>query len=372
MQIDSVICFKFCRVIYFIAAITLLLLLLHSTTGTIYYVTPNDDKNDNYSTLDNNSVYILQHFVDNVDEYFTSNTQLYLLPGKHNLNSDIIIQDVYNVSIIGTNTNGVIDSIINCTSLAGIAVVNCSYVLLANIRMIGCSSDLDRWLTDALGSDEMVSLFVLNSWFVSVTNMHLTHVQDHKMSPACSIWALNLLGESTLSNIKVNCLEIIYDDLDNISDLTNKLHIENNQFDKYDSYQITIYLFNALFNVTVFLINSSFSNIQALAMICDGYLGRSLIIVHNCSFAMMNTDKIIDGMVWLSYDSCINRFSNISSEVKFNKCHFTNIASKEQGKLMDISLTFSHQLPGLAFGQTRLLLLLSVYLKTFTTCRLCQ
>ena len=110
-----------------------LLSLLHSTTGTFYYVTPMDD---DYSTMDNNSVYILQHFVDNINEYFTSNTQLYLLPGEHNLNSDIIIQDVYNVSIIRAGTDTVIYSTINCALPAGIAIFNSRKVFLEKFLML--------------------------------------------------------------------------------------------------------------------------------------------------------------------------------------------------------------------------------------------
>ena len=129
--------------ICFTAAIELFLLLVvaQSTSGTIYYVTPNDndDNDDDYSAMDDNSVYSssLQCFVSHSDEYFIDNTTLYLLPGEHHLNGDIIIQDIYNFSIIiGSETYGVIDSTINCTSAAGIIVINCKYIFLSNSRMI--------------------------------------------------------------------------------------------------------------------------------------------------------------------------------------------------------------------------------------------
>ena len=203
MQTISVTSYQYFRMICFIAAIELFLLLVVacSTSGTIYYVTPDDkdDDNDDYSAMDDNSVYTLQCFVSHFDEYFIDNTTLYLLPGEHHLNGDIIIQDVYNFSIIGSETYGAINSTINCTSAAGIAVINCKYIFLSNLRMIKCVSNLNGWLTDALGSNEAVSMFMLNSWFVSIVNIYFS--QSHKRS-ACGIWSLNL-GKSTLSNTKI-------------------------------------------------------------------------------------------------------------------------------------------------------------------------
>ena len=77
------------------------------------------------------------------------------------MNGDIIIQDVYNFSIIGSETYEVIDSTINCTSAAGIALINCKYIFLFNLRMMKCVSNLNGWLKDALRSDEAVSMFML-------------------------------------------------------------------------------------------------------------------------------------------------------------------------------------------------------------------
>ena len=106
--------------------------------------------------------------------------------------------------------------------------------------------------------------------------------------------------------------------------------------------------FNALYNVHTFLTNSSFSNIYVLALMCDGYLGRSLITVNNCNFTIVIKNQIINGMVWLSYKNCINQVGNFSSEEMFSNCYFSNMISKEHGTLLDISLDFFMPIPHLS------------------------
>ena len=100
--------------------------LLHTTTSTIYYVIPDD----HYHPINDNT-YTLQHYLNNTNKYFTSNTQLHFLPGQYYLNNDLIIQGVSNFSLIGNRTNEVINTVINCTSPAGIAVVGSSNIVIA-------------------------------------------------------------------------------------------------------------------------------------------------------------------------------------------------------------------------------------------------
>ena len=267
--------------------------LLHSTNCTIYYITPDvdyDDNDDDYSTTANNSITILQLLVDYADEYFTSNTVLQLLPGEHYLNTDSIIQNIDNFSIIGTETDGVINSTIRCTSTAGLSIVNCSNVSLANLRIKDCTNDYNSlvnvFTSWYAGCFEEVGLFLLNSWFVSIINIHL--IQDQEML-TCGIKTLNLLGRSMLNNTITNCLELYYDAVDNTTDLLNELYIDNFQREKHDSMSsIAIFLSHAVYNVNIILINSSFSDIQTFLLICDKFLGHTSITISNCNFTMVN------------------------------------------------------------------------------------
>ena len=82
-------------------------LLLHGVVCITYKVTPDesDDSDDKYSCKDQ-ECHNLQHYLLNITKYFTSNTQLLFLPGLHHLHTHLIIQNVHNISLIGSTANG--------------------------------------------------------------------------------------------------------------------------------------------------------------------------------------------------------------------------------------------------------------------------
>ena len=96
-------------------SLLLLLSLLHITTCTVYTVTPDDHY---YPNTTCHHYHNLQHYLLNITKYFTSNTQLLFLPGLHHLHTDLIIPNVYNISLIGSTANGTSNTFIqlqNCT-----------------------------------------------------------------------------------------------------------------------------------------------------------------------------------------------------------------------------------------------------------------
>ena len=139
-------------------------LMLHTTSSTVYYVI----SDDHYTT--NNNTYTLQHYLNNIKKYFTSHTQLHFLPGQYYLNTDLIIQHVSNLSLIGSRTNEVINSVIKCTSPAGIVVVGSSNIVIANMEMKECGNLYSNYLknyTFRESSLRFTSLLVLNSWSIT-------------------------------------------------------------------------------------------------------------------------------------------------------------------------------------------------------------
>ena len=81
----------------------IILILLSATTCVIYNVTPDDTTCHHCHNL--------QHYLLNTTKYFTSNTQLLFLPGLHHLHTNLIIQNVHNISLIGSTTNGTTNGI---------------------------------------------------------------------------------------------------------------------------------------------------------------------------------------------------------------------------------------------------------------------
>ena len=81
--------------------------LIHVTTCNVYTVTPDDDDDDDHQFHHSPNTtchhcHNLQYYLLNVTKYFTSNTQLLFLPRVHHLHTNLIIQNVRNISIIGS------------------------------------------------------------------------------------------------------------------------------------------------------------------------------------------------------------------------------------------------------------------------------
>ena len=111
--------------------------LLHVTTCNVYTVTPDDDINYQFHHFPNtrcHHCHNLQHYLLNVTRYFTSNTQLLFLPGIHHLHTDLIIQKVHNISIIGSTANDTSPvSVIQCYPTSdGIVIINSTLVTIRN------------------------------------------------------------------------------------------------------------------------------------------------------------------------------------------------------------------------------------------------
>ena len=109
----------------------LLPLLLQLTTANVYYIQPTNYNRSTHNTL--------QGYINNtrnsygIDYYHYSNSELILLPGKHFLQTDFIIQNAHNFAIHGNNSK------IYCEKpFLGIAFINVTNVVLNNIKIINC------------------------------------------------------------------------------------------------------------------------------------------------------------------------------------------------------------------------------------------
>ena len=135
-NIQSYTVYRYSRTMHYYSLLMLVAALLHTTTSTVYYVMP-----DNHYHPINDNTYTLQHYLNNTNKYFTSNTQLHFLPGQYYLNNDLMIQGVSNFTLVGNRINEVINTVINCTSPAGIVVDGSSNIVIANMVMNECGND---------------------------------------------------------------------------------------------------------------------------------------------------------------------------------------------------------------------------------------
>ena len=117
----------------------LALFIIYSITNVVhcnvYYVTADDDIDDGccFNNSSCSQCYNLQYYLLNVSEYFTSKTQLHFLPGLHYLPTNLVIQNVRNISLIGSR-----HTTIYCTGLYHIILENCSNVTMKDLIITEC------------------------------------------------------------------------------------------------------------------------------------------------------------------------------------------------------------------------------------------
>ena len=188
----------------------LILLLLHVTTCNIYTVTP-DDSGDHhfyhYLNMTCHHCHNLQHYLLNVTKYFTSNTQLLFLPGVYHLHTDLIIENIHNISIIGSTDNDTTPvSAIQCyPTNDGIAIINSTIVTIRNFVFT-------KYEDVFYGA----SFDILKCYYIKLHNM-VIHMR---------IKGYNVMGKSKLCNIISNGLNILYDDKDLV-----EFKVSSNEFE---------------------------------------------------------------------------------------------------------------------------------------------
>ena len=255
----------------FTLPLLLLSSLLHITTGSVYNVTPDDHY---YPNTTCHHCHNLQHYLLNTTKYFTSNTQLLFLPGLHHLHTDLIVQHVNNILLIGSTTNGTTpDTVIQCNSSVGFVMTNITNLIVTDITVRSC-----------LGN-EYNNVTVL---IKQCTNVQLRHVVIEESHNSYGIVGINILGDSHFSYITNNAMIIIYNDttvdMENHSLTIDHYHINDINNTKA---KVMVTFNQKTYNVKVSFVNLS---IQFTYKVIDIYynntgLGKSTVIIKSCSFS---------------------------------------------------------------------------------------
>ena len=174
-----------------------LLSVLFTTTCTIYNVTPDDTKCQHCHNL--------QRYLLNTTKYFTSNTQLLFLPGLHQLHTNLIIQNVHNISLIGSiTTNGTTsDTVILCKSSVGIVMNNITSLVIKDMMIRNCTAGYD-FLTKS-----NIALLIIQCTFVQLCCIQIGH------SEISSIRGINTFGNFNLTNISCDSISLHYNETSN-------------------------------------------------------------------------------------------------------------------------------------------------------------
>ena len=249
--------------------------LLHIVTCTVYNVIP-DDHNTTC-----NHCQTLQYYQLNITKYFTSNTQLLFLPGLHHLHSDLIIQNVHNISLVGTANGTTLDTvtIIQYAKIVMNNITNLTIKTLMiqrNESLLNSSTD---WLSPVVIIRDCINVLV------NYLQIHITHDGPIEFT---SLLLVNILGRSQVSHILCNNIEIHYTETE-IENEDSYLLIDHYQTQnkyltalyniilsvKQTSYRVTIQISNT---TVAYYINSFFS------LECNSDAGAFKLIIAHCQF----------------------------------------------------------------------------------------
>ena len=177
----------------------LVLALLACTTTctvTIYSVIPDEDYY--YSNITCHCCHNLHHYQLNSTIHFTSNTQLFFFPGLHHLHSDLIIENVHNISFTGKKINTSI--IINCNLSVGLILRNVTNLIIENIIIRNCHTQ--RFL-----SYGYPAVVITECNYVKLNHVKIYHNMQIQVQ-IVSLLGLNVMGNSSLDYL--TCDERLY------------------------------------------------------------------------------------------------------------------------------------------------------------------
>ena len=181
----------------------LLLSLLCYTTSNVYTVLPDRD------CYSNTTCYNLQHYLLYAANYFTSNTQLLFLRGWYSLDNNLIIQNVHNISLIGsTSERGKLLTAINSNN-SFILLINVTLLTIKNILIPVSSSEV------LLTPPSWTPLTIKDCSTVLLDNLQiyeLLHIEQSHYKFA--LLAINIMGNSYFNQLEFNfaALQLFYNE----------------------------------------------------------------------------------------------------------------------------------------------------------------
>ena len=316
--------------IYYPAAVHVLLLLSFqsTTTGRVYTVTPDDHY---YPNTTCHHCHNLQHYLLNTTKYFTSNTQLLFLPGIHHLHTDLIIQNLHNISLIGNNTNGTTpDAVIQCeynyTTYVGVSIqfVKITNLTISNLVIQNC---VNQFVLQHGGLEgAAVSIIECNT-----VVMYLVHIHKiYSCFPLYALMTVNIVGQSRFSHI--TCYGIL---LYSYEASTETTELQNTTYTYSTTISIdhcTVYiedLCDMVSLINTYVTKKSYGIMLHLSnMIIKELISRSVVFHFNInSAATIRITKC--QFVGCSFETAVDfHFSYLKSVntaiVLFVKCHFIN------------------------------------------------
>ena len=164
-----------------------------SATTEILYVLP-DNSTDAVSCPSQPCATLSQYLLDNGTLPVVSNIEYHFLPGEHHVPANMILQNLYNFSIIGIVSSDLSSPVVlvGCLQWYVINIINSHFVSINNVVFERCSIWEDnRKILTSLGLSCCLSCKIANVTFIQY-----------------GIMGMNLIGRSYLHNIKFKTMQL--------------------------------------------------------------------------------------------------------------------------------------------------------------------
>jgi len=171
-------------------------LLVGTTNPTVYHVEPDHDGNNT-----------LQYYINNSNEYFTSNTEFLFNSGQYYLNTSILIKDLRNFTMKGMNTCKM-----TCAEFVSIIVINVTKFRLEDIKFQFKNSPNNYQInmhpsfkfTESL---QIKTLYNASIVLYQCTSVAITKVEIINNAGITGIALINVVGKSEISQLSIilNC-----------------------------------------------------------------------------------------------------------------------------------------------------------------------
>ena len=312
------------------AVLILMFSVVDIVTYNVYYVIPDDGECDGVSShhCDN-----LQNYLLNISKYFSANTQLIFLPGLHHLPTNLSIQDVHNISLIGNMADGVVSTIQCSAKQLFIIMTNITQLNLKDMTITGCGASIQYAMLYFYGLHTLQLHYCSDVTVENITILSRT-IYD-------SLISVNNLGILKFYNITSAGITLVYNDNNTI---TQKLLyptfvtlIDNFQYtcalECPPSNKITIKLNQTWFNVQVIITNINlcfqyYTNSIGIFMTSESH---NIIQINHCFCSGKVIAHFYETVFEIKGDNSID---NSNSTVQIKNCHFTDIFYDKFGLLV--------------------------------------
>ena len=349
-------------------------LLFHVTESIVYYVVPDDKIN---SSSGNTGGFTLQHYLNNTDKYFNSQTEFQFNQGHHSLYKEWILQNVSDFIINGNNNT------LNCLKPSlGIGVINVINITIKNLHIKQCSKNWYYTINNQTYKSRYIptliksAIYIYHSADVVISNTFITVTVDDSNTSGIigiNIFTRNLntssvtnttvllLCENNTYNLTSGIVMVYYDDGSKSSSISRTmLTIQQYNYKTCGLYKISfalaLIMMQKEYNVTIQVNDTNFSdllNSSALfyyAKTCRNPYKQSFLLFSNCKVENNKGNGLIDlfHIEIHSHDHIFNiakseyLCSKLANLITFKNCNFIN--NTNMGSLINILLKHNEQM----------------------------